>query len=485
MMASQKSTNAILSVIGKDSTIIPYRRELAVLTGTTNSAILLGQLLYWYEKMGRKPFFKYKEPPQRKDDETDDQYYERVYPYKEGDSWTEELYFSKREFDTALSNIAHNRTKGLTEKEIKDQPFRQYIHFWTTRDRLTYYDIKEPKALSKLLDALFLSDKLCFRKDTKKDLDIIQRILTETTSILSKDNSTNPKTDLHNDKILGNQESPPEKQDNNIGSKQGGAKSLRDKAKDVKQEPKPKKPKKNHKILEANQPYWDIATEYDIKIPKRAWARNYKTTDGIFTELREGTYFENIPGCEHLIGRKITPEDFDRFCYNFSLAVNSPEYKPKSLSVKKSWKGWYLEIILYKDDSKNRDGKSLFAIYLDKPPEKVESAERLIKDPDPNITNFVIEEVQKRYGWDLSNGGRNTAIRCTKKLTQFFADNKDRMPLYDIHYSLVPQKVGILLEALEKNEYADRPMEPMYLYGDLTYSKFLPKHLKYVGSMND
>jgi len=295
-----------------------------------------------------------------------------------------------------------------------------------------------------------------------------ESILRESDLISSKDDNRNSKTNLHSN--------------NNIDGKHSVASSLRDKAKGVKQEPKPKKVNKPHKILKANQPYWDILIEYGIKVPKQATGKIYKETDHHITALRTGTYFDNVPGCEHLVDRRIALEDFDRFCFNFSLAVTSPDHMPNKQSIKDSWKKWYLDRILYNNQSNNTKCKSLFATYLDNPPEQVKSN---LKDPNPNITNHLIEEVMKRYGWDLSNGDRNTAIRCTKKLTRFFADNKDKMPLYGIHYSLVPQQVGILLEALEKNEYADRPMEPMYLYGDLTYSKFLPKHLKYVGSMND
>ena len=75
MSEKQYST---LSIIGKDATIVPYRRELAILTGTTNSAILLSQILYWAEKMGNEPFFKYKEPPQQKEGESDEEYFEMV-----------------------------------------------------------------------------------------------------------------------------------------------------------------------------------------------------------------------------------------------------------------------------------------------------------------------------------------------------------------------------------------------------------------------
>ena len=107
-----------------------------------------------------------------------------------------------------------------------------------------------------------------------------------------------------------------------------------------------------------------------------------------------------------------------------------------------------------------------------------------LKDQNPDFTNYIIKEVKKRYGWDLSNGDRNTAIRCTKKLTEFFEKNKSKIHLFDIHFNFTNQKVNALLETLEKNESADYPMKANYLCGDMTYNKFLPEYLKRVGSMS-
>ena len=75
---------------------VPYIKELRQLSGSVTASILMQQLDYWFEK---KPggFYKFLEPCENNE------------LYKTGDSWTEELGFSKYEFKTALD--VENKTK--------------------------------------------------------------------------------------------------------------------------------------------------------------------------------------------------------------------------------------------------------------------------------------------------------------------------------------------------------------------------------------
>ena len=61
---------------------VPYIKELRQLSGSVTASILMQQLDYWFEK---KPggFYKFLEPCENNE------------LYKTGDSWTEELGFSK------------------------------------------------------------------------------------------------------------------------------------------------------------------------------------------------------------------------------------------------------------------------------------------------------------------------------------------------------------------------------------------------------
>ncbi|OYT14612.1 MAG: hypothetical protein B7C24_17455 [Bacteroidetes bacterium 4572_77] len=312
----QNENTVILNVLGKDSTILPYRRELAMIAGSTNAAILLNQLLYWYEKMGRKPFFKYKEPPQRKENETDDQYYERVYPYKNGDSWTEELYFTKREFDDALHLIAHNKNnpkmyrdgKRISKREEQAiengetlYPIKKFIRFWTTRDRLTYYEINDMVGLGKVLSIFFLNNNLQFRKGTKDTLDIIQRILTETTTIHSKEcicaseRSAGEDGKLNsNDKSLNIQNTTKPTKINKLSKSLDpsnkpltNSETLRTKSKTFKSKSKPKKeyapcPEKYEPYLDAWEQYTGRTFQGMNGVYTKGWKTIRKVTLGTF-----------------------------------------------------------------------------------------------------------------------------------------------------------------------------------------------------------
>ncbi len=80
---------------------IPYIKELRMLSGSVTASILMQQLDYWFEK-SPNGFYKFLEPC------------ENSKYYKKGDSWTEELGFSKAEFKTAFEKI------GVTYKSKKE-----------------------------------------------------------------------------------------------------------------------------------------------------------------------------------------------------------------------------------------------------------------------------------------------------------------------------------------------------------------------------
>ena len=139
----------ILTIIADDANIIPYRKSLNEITGGVTSTILLQQILYWYKFKGA--FFKFKEPCNHA-------------LYEKGDSWCEELGFSRKEFDTALKRL---KTKYLVDTKIN-------------ANRVTYYYINESKLseeIAKVTKSLYVKPKSVFTKSNKVALPI-----TETTT---------------------------------------------------------------------------------------------------------------------------------------------------------------------------------------------------------------------------------------------------------------------------------------------------------------
>lgn len=107
---------------------IPYKRHYTkIVGGNPAAAILLQQINYWWYIQSRKPFYKFKEPCSHS-------------WYKDGDSWTEELAFSRSVFDTALKAIGAKVTKGQSKSELLNH---NLVIYWTDANRVTWYQLNE------------------------------------------------------------------------------------------------------------------------------------------------------------------------------------------------------------------------------------------------------------------------------------------------------------------------------------------------------
>ncbi len=80
-----------IKIIAGDKNVISFRPELKGFFKSTNAAILLQQIIYWSDKNDGS-FYKFVEPCDHD-------------KYKVGDSWCEELYFSRKEFVNAMAKL--------------------------------------------------------------------------------------------------------------------------------------------------------------------------------------------------------------------------------------------------------------------------------------------------------------------------------------------------------------------------------------------
>lgn len=104
-----------------------YYPELNQVTGGINATLLMLQLEYWFEKSGGNAFFKFLEPCEDMN-------------YREGDSWVEELGFSKGEFRTAFGKIGKVYKSKKEFNESKDKfEGKLYLSYFDRIKRLTFY----------------------------------------------------------------------------------------------------------------------------------------------------------------------------------------------------------------------------------------------------------------------------------------------------------------------------------------------------------
>ena len=111
-----------------------YHPAWNALTGSPLATLLLGQIQYWWNTMGCRPFYKYTAPCPA------------AVP---GDSWQEELGFSRRQFESARDRIAVKITRGVSKKEALETSL---VIYWTDADRRTWYQLNEPLLLRRLAE---------------------------------------------------------------------------------------------------------------------------------------------------------------------------------------------------------------------------------------------------------------------------------------------------------------------------------------------
>jgi hypothetical protein len=118
---------------------LKYCPELNQITGSINATILLLQLEYWFTKMEGAKFYKFLDICEHE-------------LYKQGDSWVEELGFSKQEFRTAFSKIGKVYISKKAFKESKDLfSGKYYASYYDRIKGLTYY-IRNDAKLSELFN---------------------------------------------------------------------------------------------------------------------------------------------------------------------------------------------------------------------------------------------------------------------------------------------------------------------------------------------
>ncbi len=148
---------SLLNILAQDKDIITYRKELNVITGSVTATILLQQLIYWDNKNDHKPFYKFIEPCNNE-------------KYTDGDSWTEELGFSKYEFTTAYKKL---ESLGIVSKKKNMM-------------NVTFYALNST-VLAKLIMSIYGSEENQSTEVKNTDFDYSKSLTTETTTETTTD----------------------------------------------------------------------------------------------------------------------------------------------------------------------------------------------------------------------------------------------------------------------------------------------------------
>lgn len=128
--------NIAINLIADDRDLITYRPRLNEITGSVTATILLQQIIYWWRKQKRQPFYKFAAPCSHK-------------LYKTGDSWREELGFGRYELQGALKKIGQKIRKGGDKSEALRIAL---IIYWIDGSRLTWFELNEVLVTRKIYE---------------------------------------------------------------------------------------------------------------------------------------------------------------------------------------------------------------------------------------------------------------------------------------------------------------------------------------------
>jgi len=103
-------------------------------------------MIFRAKNAGWEPFYKFKEPCKHN-------------AYRPGDSWTEELGFSRAEFDNAMKIIGTKLKSGMARDDCYGKTDATgFIIYWTDSNRTTWYHVNRT-LLDKVTKSLYLEDQ--------------------------------------------------------------------------------------------------------------------------------------------------------------------------------------------------------------------------------------------------------------------------------------------------------------------------------------
>lgn len=132
---------AALELFGDDKDKRIYRPKLNAVTGDPLASILLQQIVFRWKNNDFSPFYKFNEPCDHP-------------AYRDGDSWLEELGFTRTKLLTARKSIAYKMRVG---QPINLNTLTVPVLFWTDASRMTWYNV-EPKVLLNWLQIAYANN---------------------------------------------------------------------------------------------------------------------------------------------------------------------------------------------------------------------------------------------------------------------------------------------------------------------------------------
>lgn len=198
------------NVLSLTANVIPYHKEFRKIAGSVTASILWQQLEYWFSKTEGEKFYKFLSGLK-----------EEKFGYKNGDSWTEELGFSAKEFRNAFKHIgvsykSKKEFDGSTNKFItKDNNGGEkefmYCSYYDKENFKTWY-FRNDKLINKNIE--LLSNKNNDIPDEQREYTTLPKgtcHITKGNPVTYTENTTKNTTDIMQAELADNKNSSSNK----------------------------------------------------------------------------------------------------------------------------------------------------------------------------------------------------------------------------------------------------------------------------------
>lgn len=128
------------NILNEDRLKITYRPSWREVTGSVTSAILLQQMRFRWVNHGCKPFYKFVLPPKSENSK-----------YKPGDSWVEELGFTRKEYYGAFGKIG----RALSKEDLADLDKALdgvFVGTFTDQQHVTWFYFNETYFIARMTE---------------------------------------------------------------------------------------------------------------------------------------------------------------------------------------------------------------------------------------------------------------------------------------------------------------------------------------------
>lgn len=434
--------------------VVKIREDFCELTKDSTAAIVLGQLLYWEERV--RDFDRFLEEIQKESPDEES----KIKPlhgwiYKTASELAEEILLG------CSKDTVHRAIQILIDKELvfrRSNPNQKWDKTYQYRVNVVKIDEELKKLGFNGLSGYVFTPKQFLKNSSSRKQSV---------------NTQNAYSALQNDsaiteKHILNRESFSKEKDSSVFSDKKTLARRTAESEQSEQQSSDTPRSRSSDLCNAIVSYWN-----DKGLRKhRAGTSVYRQIDSLINKFALGKFQFNNNGYTSYRDHKFKRKDFIKAIDQFALAATDPSFEANEGSKYKLYlKRMSLADFLWNNNAEEK--KSLFLHYLSNDAKPL--SEKFVKDEHPEITEMLTEEFcNQQPNLNRDELSKRSFVRASNRLKEFYDQNVHKM-----NSAILPsmKKLGKMLVDSVFENARGKPVKTSYLSSDVTFGEIFPLYL--------